>query len=78
MSWYSGAKDITQPILDVVLEQFKVNYTLSENVSIDESKIGFKGRLAFLQYMPNKPHKWGMKAWVLADAANGYTWGWQL
>ena len=67
-----------RPILDVVLEQFKVNYTLSENVSIDESMIGFKGRLAFLQYMPNKPHKWGMKAWVLADAANGYTWGWQL
>ena len=40
--------------------------------------IAFKGRLSFLQYLPRKPHKWGMKAWVLADARNGYTWNWKL
>ena len=28
--------------------------------------------------MPKKPHKWGLKAWVLADARNGYTWAWKL
>ena len=28
--------------------------------------------------MPKKPHKWGMKAWVLADSANGYIWNWKL
>ena len=28
--------------------------------------------------MPKKPHKWGIKAWVLADSSNGYTWGWKL
>ena len=39
--------------------------------------IAFKGRLSFLQYLPKKPHQWGMKAWLLADA-NGYTWGWKL
>jgi hypothetical protein len=22
--------------------------------------------------------KWGMKAWVLADSSNGYTWNWKL
>ena len=24
--------------------------------------------------MPNKPHKWGIKAWALADSHNGYVW----
>ena len=28
--------------------------------------------------MPKKPHKWGMKAWVLADSSNGYVWKWEL
>jgi hypothetical protein len=39
--------------------------------------ISFKGRLSFLQYLLKKPHKWGMKAWVLADSASGYV-GWKL
>ena len=40
--------------------------------------ISYKGQLSFVQYLPKKTHKWGMKAWVLADSLNGYTWGWQL
>ena len=38
----------------------------------------FKGRLSFLQYMPKKPTKWGLKAWMLADSHTGYTWNWDL
>ena len=53
-------------------------YTPTQSLSIDESMVGFKGRLAFLQYMLKKPQKWGMKAWVLADGANGYVWNWKL
>jgi hypothetical protein len=30
--------------------------------------------LSFLQYLPNKPTKWGIKAWVLADSNTGYAW----
>ena len=54
-----------QPLLDLLLPSFKDCYTPSQFVSIDESMIAFKGRLSFLQYLPNKPHKWGMKAWVV-------------
>ena len=61
-----------RPLLEAVVRNFQANYSPSENLSINESMIGFKGRLAFLQYMPKKPQKWGMKAWVLADSANGY------
>ena len=45
---------------------------------IVESMISFKGHLSFLQYLLKKPHKWGMKAWVLADSVNGYTREWRL
>lgn len=67
-----------RPLLDLLTASFRDNYTPSQFLSVDESMISFKGRLSFLQYLPKKPHKWGMKAWVLADAGNGYTWGWKL
>ena len=67
-----------RPFLDIVLENFKSCYQPFQHISIDESMISFKGRLCFVQYLPNKPHKWGIKAWVLADSTNGYTWGWKL
>ena len=59
-------------VLDRVVEAFKVHYKPQKNLSIDESMVGFKGRLAWIQYMPKKPRKWGIKIWTLADAANGY------
>ena len=40
--------------------------------------ISFKGRLSFLQFLPKKPKKLGMKAWVLADSKMGYVWNWKL
>ena len=67
-----------RPLLNLLLPSFKKNYTPTQFLSVDESMISFKGRLSFIQYLPKKPHKWGMKAWVLADAENGYTWGWKL
>jgi len=45
---------------------------------MDESMIGFKGRLWFIQCMPKKPTKWRMKAYVLADSITGYTYNWRL
>jgi hypothetical protein len=62
-----------RPLLDLLLRSFKNCYTPTQFISIDESMIAFKGQLSFLQYLPKKPHKWGMKAWVLADSCNGYT-----
>lgn len=67
-----------RPLLNILLANFKNAYQPYQNISIDESMISYKGRLSFIQYLPKKPHKWGLKAWVLADSRNGYTWGWQL
>ena len=44
----------------------------SRDLSIDEAMIRFDGRLAWKQYMPKKPVKWGMKLWCLCDANTGY------
>ena len=67
-----------QPLLDMVLENFKACYQPGQHISIDESMISHKGLLSFVQYLPNNPHKWGLKAWVLADSTNGYPWFWKL
>jgi hypothetical protein len=39
---------------------------------VDKAMIGFKGIFCLKQYLPGKPHKWGIKAWGLADSASGF------
>ena len=45
---------------------------------MDESIITFKGRTTMMQYMPQKPHKWGLKAWALCESKSGYVYNWGL
>ncbi len=61
-----------------LIAHFQSLYTLHREVSIDESMIWFKGRLGFIQYVPKKPTKWGMKAFVLSDAQTAYMFNWHL
>ena len=51
--------------MEGLVEKFKSVYKLHNEISIDGSMISYKGRLSFLQFMPKKPVKWGMKTWVL-------------
>ena len=53
-------------------------YKPKREVSIDETLVPYKGRTKILQYIPSKPHKWGLKVWTLADSKSGYVWNWQL
>ena len=39
---------------------------------MDETLIPFKGKTQILQYIPNKPYKWGLKVWTLAELKTGY------
>ena len=64
--------------LDVLCPRFEYEYNVHEEVSIDEAMIPFKGRLGFKQYMKDKPTKWGIKAFVFADAHNGYVKRFQI
>lgn len=61
-----------RPILSIILDNIQNAYEPSKNLSVDEAMIAFKGRLSFLQYMPAKPTKYGIKVWMAADSQNGY------
>ena len=54
--------------------KFKFQYHPGQNISIDESMIGFKGKTPHIrQFMPNKRHsRFGIKMWCLSDSTNGY------
>ena len=67
-----------RPFLEPLIANFQRCYTLHRELSVDDAMIGFKGRLVFIQYLPKKPTKWGMKAYVLADSSTGYVWAWML
>ena len=67
-----------RPFLDPLVECFKSMYQPNKELAVDESMIGFKGQLSFLQYIPNKSQKWGLKAWVPADSITGYLYNWKL
>ena len=59
-------------LLDIIVPQFESEYEMHQQCTIDEAMIPFKGRLGFKQYLKDKPTKWGIKVFVLADATNGY------
>ena len=67
-----------RPVIEVVKEQSSKAYVLGKKVSIDESMIGTKCRLGFIQYMPKKPTKWGVKVWVFAEAKTGYIYNFEV
>ena len=61
-----------RPVLSRLTRSFRSLYQPRQQVAIDEQMIAFKGRLSFKQYLPKKPTKWGLKAFVLAESATGY------
>ena len=48
------------------------SYDPTQNISVDEAMIAFKGRLSIKQYMPKKPVKRGINVWMRSDSKNGY------
>ena len=61
-----------QPLIDICHPTYLTAYAPRKELSVDESMIRFKGRIAFRQYMPKKPTKWGIKDFCLCEAKTGY------
>lgn len=61
-----------QPLITALQLTCAELYSPHRQLSIDESIIGTKCRLSFIQYMKAKPTKWGVKVWICADSTNGY------
>ena len=58
--------------LDPLVTNFQASYNPSRELAADETMVGFRGRFGHTQHMPNKPTKYGIKAYTLADAGHGY------
>ncbi|XP_042911628.1 piggyBac transposable element-derived protein 4-like [Parasteatoda tepidariorum] len=54
------------------IENCKTNYTPGPNLTVDEQLFPTKARCRFIQYMPNKPDKFGIKFWLAADVDSKY------
>ena len=61
--------DKIKPLLDRLLATFQSAFYPGCDVAVDETMVGFKGRVGFRQYCPLKPTKWGL---VLSDSATDY------
>ena len=62
-----------EAFLAVFKERCKLLYQPSQNLAVDERMVKSKHRSGIRQYMKDKPTKWGVKLWVLADSNNGFT-----
>ncbi|XP_048587830.1 piggyBac transposable element-derived protein 4 [Nematostella vectensis] len=67
-----------KPLLNLLFPKFENAYNLHKNISIDECMIPWRGRLSFRQFIANKPVRFGIKVWVLADSESKYVYRQQL
>ena len=44
-------------------------YTPEKHIVVDESLVPWRGRIVFLQYLPSKAHKYGVKVFKLCLAS---------
>lgn len=56
-----------RPIIDHFNQKFQ-SVPLPQHVCVDEQMCATKMRSPIRQFLPNKPHKWGIKLFVLSDS----------
>ena len=64
--------DKVRVILEPLIAKFQASYHPGRNIAVDETMVGYRGRFAAKQYVPNKPTKWGIKAFTMADSSSEY------
>ena len=67
-----------RPVIDYFLRLFNLTYIPTQNLSIDEGMLAFKGRLVFKCYSPMKPIKYGIKLYILAESDTGFVSNFQI
>jgi len=59
-------------VVDYIVKKWQVYYQPGKRITVDESMIKNKGNCKILQYIKNKPVRWGIKAFLLCDSTNYY------
>lgn len=62
-------------IWEMVNHNFGKYYMPGENIVVDEQLMPCRSRCSFIQYMPSKPDKYGIKIWWLCDSKTAYPLG---
>lgn len=62
-----------QPFVDIILSICRNVYKPSQNITVDESLLLYKGRLYFKQYIPAKRRRFGIKIYFLCESDSGFT-----
>ncbi|KAJ8311222.1 hypothetical protein KUTeg_011225 [Tegillarca granosa] len=60
------------PLLNYMNRQFLRYIIPNRNLCVDETLISCKGHSVMRQYIPSKAAKYGIRFWVLCEAATGY------
>ena len=68
----------TRLLLDGFNSNVKTAYNLGECVTIDEQLYPFRGRCKYIQYIPSKPAKYGLKFWLLCDSSSYYIYSMEM
>jgi hypothetical protein len=68
---YTPLQKLGEPYKSI-LTNFRLVYTPTQNIAIDEGMVPWRGNLHFRVYSPDKPKKYGMKAYMLCDSSNAY------
>ena len=55
-----------------IISRFHQVYIPHQELSLDEGMVPWRGNLSFRVYNPDKPKKYGIKAYMICDATNGY------
>ena len=61
------------PLIDFFKNRYQEFYQPRQNVAVDEQMVKSRHRSGIRQFNKDKPTRWGIKFWVLADSSNGYT-----
>jgi len=53
---------------------FSSVYTLEQNICVDKSLLLWKGQQGWIQYIPSKRSRFGIKIYKLCESSIGYVW----
>lgn len=57
-----------RPLFEVIRNACRTVYVPGQKLTVDEGILEFTGRSNLTVYMPDKPHQWGFKVFLLTDA----------
>jgi len=67
-----------EPTLDHLKSKFSSVYTPERSICVDESLLLWKGRLGWIQYIPSKRSRFGVKIYKLCGSSTSYVWNFTL